>query len=93
MSWVHATLLFAALWVYELIGSVNEDTCREPEGSRRGPDVPDRVGGKNWSLYVTRTDDPSIYRAIYTRNGSVRYDVEGHGLSETLEKMADSIEP
>lgn len=53
----------------------------------------DGTGGKDtsWSVYVEATDDPAVYRGVYIRQGGVEYSAEGHGISNTLEALAEEI--
>ena len=48
--------------------------------------------GHSCYIRVMATDDPSIYRAVYTMNERTRYNVTGRGISNTLQNMIEEIE-
>lgn len=51
-----------------------------------------RCRGRDWHIWVEPTGDPSKYRAKYSRNGRVRYNVQDNGVTNTLESLAAEID-
>jgi len=80
------TVIFAGvMFILGLFGGIhiakNPDEDTNPQSSRR-----------SCYIRVMATDDPSIYRAVYTMNERTRYNVTGRGISNTLQNMIEEIE-
>ena len=52
-----------------------------------------RTTNRGCYICIKGTGDPNIYRAVYTLHGSVRHNVTGRGITNTLQNMIDEIEP
>lgn len=80
--WITIVLVVLAFFLGLVLGSDNTVTKVDCK----------RCRGRSWHIWVEPTGDPSKYRAKYTDNGRVKYNVQSNGVSNTLRELADEID-